>query len=109
MDYTKKTFLIAGAAGFVPGHMAEFYLQKGAKVIGLDNFITGTRTTADYLQKKYPNFTFFEQDIIAGLPQELESMEIDLSSLWRLPLLRLILQKFPWRSYGSTLKGLDIY
>ncbi len=67
MDLTDKTFLIAGAAGFVPGHMAEFYLQQGATVIGLDNFITGTKTTVEILNK-YPNFKFFECDIIEGLP-----------------------------------------
>ena len=68
MDFKNSTILIAGAAGFVPGHVAEFYLRLGANVIGLDNFITGTRATAELLQTNYPNFTFIECDIIDGLP-----------------------------------------
>ena len=57
-----KTFLIAGAAGFVPGHISEFYLNLGAKVIGLDNFITGTQETIKILSQ-YENFVFHECDV----------------------------------------------
>ncbi len=67
-SYQEKTFLIAGAAGFVPGHVAEFYLQQGASVIGLDNFITSGPHTVQYLQKTYPRFSFYEQNIYLGLP-----------------------------------------
>ena len=35
-----KTVLVAGAAGFVPSTLCEFYLNLGARVIGIDNFIT---------------------------------------------------------------------
>ncbi|MFZ4714147.1 MAG: NAD-dependent epimerase/dehydratase family protein [Bacteriovoracaceae bacterium] len=66
-DFTGKTVLIAGAAGFIPGHMAEFYLNLGAKVIGIDNFITGTQKNIEIL-KRYPQFTFFNQNIFMGLP-----------------------------------------
>ncbi len=38
-----KSVLIAGAAGFLPSYVAEYYLDLGATVIGLDNFITGSR------------------------------------------------------------------
>ena len=62
-----KTFVIAGAAGFVPGHVAEFYLNQGAKVIGLDNFITGTETTINILSK-YENFEFHRCDVAQSLP-----------------------------------------
>jgi dTDP-glucose 4,6-dehydratase len=62
-----KTILVAGAAGFVPGHLTEFYLALGARVIGLDNFITGTRATADLLSKN-KNFEFHECNIFEKLP-----------------------------------------
>lgn len=62
-----KTVLIAGSAGFVPSHMAELYLNKGAKVVGLDNFITGSKSNIEVLEK-YENFTFFECNIYEGLP-----------------------------------------
>jgi dTDP-glucose 4,6-dehydratase len=62
-----KTFLVARAAGFVPGHLCEFYLQKGIKIIGLDNFVTGTKNTIDILSR-YKNFEFHETDITNPLP-----------------------------------------
>jgi len=62
-----KTVLVAGAAGFVPGHLCEFYLNLGARVIGIDNFITGTRANIDILSK-YSRFEFFECNIYKQLP-----------------------------------------
>ena len=62
-----KVVLIAGAAGFVPSNIAEFYLNLGAKVIGLDNFITGSQSNIDILSK-YDLFEFHEQNIYEGLP-----------------------------------------
>ncbi|HAZ11681.1 MAG: NAD-dependent dehydratase [Bdellovibrionales bacterium GWA2_49_15] len=62
-----KTILVAGAAGFVPGHLCEFYLGLGAKIIGLDNFITGSRSTAELLSKN-KNFEFHECNIFEQLP-----------------------------------------
>lgn len=62
-----KTVLVAGAAGFVPSTLSEFYLNLGAKVIGLDNFITGSKKNVELLSK-YPNFSFFESNIYEKLP-----------------------------------------
>ena len=62
-----KTILIAGAAGFVPSTIAEFYLNIGAKVVGLDNFITGSKSNIELLSK-YKNFEFTECNIYEGLP-----------------------------------------
>ncbi len=74
-DMTDKTIVVAGAAGFVPGHLCEYYLKKKAKVIGLDNFITGTKENIDLLSK-YPNFTFLECNIYEQLPS-MEHLKID--------------------------------
>ena len=73
-----KTFLIAGAAGFVPGHVAEFYLKLGAKVIGLDNFITGTQSTVDILSK-FEKFEFHKYDVGVSLPKIDEKIDFVLS------------------------------
>ena len=66
-DLKGKTVLVAGAAGFVPSTLAEFYLNLGAKVIGLDNFITGSQSNIDLLSK-YDSFEFFECNIYEELP-----------------------------------------
>ena len=70
-----KTILVAGAAGFVPSTLSEFYLNLGAKVIGLDNFITGSRSNIELLSK-YENFEFHECDVAEGLPN-FEGIDID--------------------------------
>lgn len=70
-----KTVLIAGAAGFIPSHLTEYYLKLGAKVIGIDNFITGSKMNMELL-KKYPKFSFYEKNIFLELP-ELKDINID--------------------------------
>lgn len=62
-----KTVLVAGAAGFVPSHVSEHYLNLGAKVIGLDNLVTGEERNVEILSK-WKNFNFFSCDISAKLP-----------------------------------------
>ena len=59
--------LIAGSAGFVPSHVAELYLNKGAVVYGLDNFITGSESNVELLSK-YSNYHFEECNIYKSLP-----------------------------------------
>jgi len=54
--------LITGAAGFLGSHLAERFLMEGYEVLGLDNFITGSRSTADILAD-YSGFTLIEHDI----------------------------------------------
>lgn len=73
-DLQDKTIFISGAAGFIPGHVAEFYLDLGAKIIGVDNFISGSRSTVTMLEKN-PHYTFIEQDISQGLPDISEKID----------------------------------
>ncbi|MFG1492240.1 NAD-dependent epimerase/dehydratase family protein [Halobacteriovorax sp. ZH4_bin.1] len=75
MDLTDKIFLIAGAAGFVPSTVAQLYLDKGATVYGLDNFITGSNSNIELLSK-YEKFHFTKCDIVQGLP-EFEEVKFD--------------------------------
>lgn len=70
-----KVFVVAGAAGFVPSTLCEFYLNKGAKIIGLDNFITGSRSNIDLLSR-YKNFEFHECNVYEKLPS-LKDQKID--------------------------------
>ncbi len=62
-----KTILVAGAAGFIPHTLSKFYLEKGAKVIGLDNFITGSHQNIELLSK-YKKFEFHECNIYEAIP-----------------------------------------
>ena len=54
--------LITGAAGFIGSNLCEYMLEKGYKVIGLDNFATGHAHNINGF-KANGNFTFIEGDI----------------------------------------------
>jgi dTDP-glucose 4,6-dehydratase len=54
--------LITGAAGFLGSHLAERFLKEGHEVLGLDNFVTGSRANAEILSG-YRGFQLVEHDI----------------------------------------------
>ena len=58
----KKTVLITGAAGFLGSHLCDYFLSKNYKVIGIDNFITGSPKNISHL-KANSDFEFREIDI----------------------------------------------
>ena len=58
--------LITGAAGFLGSHIAERFLKEGYEVLGLDNFITGSRRNTEILEG-YSGFTLIEHDISASI------------------------------------------
>lgn len=61
LDLSGKRALITGVAGVIGCHLADALLQRGAKVIGIDNFVTGTFKNISHLQLG-TNFLFFEKD-----------------------------------------------
>ncbi len=67
--------LVAGAAGFVPSHLCAFYLKLGARVIGIDNFVTGSRSNLERLFR-FDTFEFYEANIYQSLP-DLKGLELD--------------------------------
>ena len=62
---TKKlqpTSVVTGAAGFLGSHLTDHLLAKGHRVIGLDNFVTGTVDNISHLSGNQ-NFRFIQQDV----------------------------------------------
>lgn len=67
---TQDTVLIAGGAGFIGSHLCEAYLNRGSRVLCMDNFYTGSRANiAPFCTN--PNFRVIEHDIINPLPLDL--------------------------------------
>ncbi|MCX5715298.1 MAG: SDR family oxidoreductase [Candidatus Omnitrophica bacterium] len=57
-----KTILITGGAGFIGSYLCEFLLQKGFKVICMDNLITGSLSNVSHLFK-HPKFEFVKHNV----------------------------------------------
>jgi nucleoside-diphosphate-sugar epimerase len=64
-----------GAGGFVGSNLVDSLLSDGHEVFGIDNFCTGNPANIAHLSDD-KNFTFIEQDIIAGLG-DFESLRFD--------------------------------
>jgi dTDP-glucose 4,6-dehydratase len=58
--------VLTGAAGFLGSHLAERFLGEGHEVIGVDNFITGSRDNVALLQQ-HPGFRFHLHDVSTPL------------------------------------------
>jgi dTDP-glucose 4,6-dehydratase len=54
--------VISGAAGFIGSHLCDRLLADGHRVVGLDNFLTGSRRNILHLERE-PHFELREQDI----------------------------------------------
>jgi dTDP-glucose 4,6-dehydratase len=73
--------LITGAGGFLGSHLADALLVRGARVCGVDSFLTSERENLGHLQGN-PNFRLVEHDLTAGLPAEVRSQRFD--RIWHL-------------------------
>ena len=56
------TSVVTGAAGFLGSHLTDLLLARGHKVIGIDNFVTGTVDNISHLGGN-SNFKFIQQDV----------------------------------------------
>ena len=54
--------LLTGAAGFLGSHLAARFLADGHEVVGLDNYITGSKSNIEILEGS-PGFRMVEHDI----------------------------------------------
>ena len=62
MKKKQPTSVITGAAGFLGSHLTDLLLSRGHKVIGLDNFVTGSVDNISHLGGN-PHFKFIQQDV----------------------------------------------
>ena len=79
---TPRKWLVTGAAGFIGSHLTETLLQLNQKVVGLDNFSTGTPANLEDLQcslntKQRRQFKFIEGDITSDADCKLACRGVD--------------------------------
>src|SRR3954464_252440 len=72
----QKTILVAGGAGFLGSHLCERLVEEGARVVCLDNFLTGDRANLRRLSRK-PGFELVEADIVDPLPAKVLKRSFD--------------------------------
>ncbi len=60
--HSEKTILITGVAGFLGSYLAQAFLDKKYRVIGIDNFACSTGENLTALHS-YPHFEFHEFDV----------------------------------------------
>ncbi len=62
-----QRYLVTGVAGFIGSNLLEALLLKGERVLGLDNFSTGSKKNLDQVSEavgeKWDHFEFLETDI----------------------------------------------
>lgn len=54
--------LITGAAGFLGSHLCDRLISEGHDVVGMDNFVTGSRENVAHLMGN-EKFTFYKHDV----------------------------------------------
>ena len=59
---TQPISVVTGAAGFLGSHLTDYLLARGHKVVGIDNFVTGTVDNIAHLGGN-PDFKFIQQDV----------------------------------------------
>lgn len=67
-----QTVLVAGGSGFIGSHLCKSLLQKGYRVICVDNFLTSQESNVDDLSSN-ENFSLVVHDITKPLPDNLEA------------------------------------
>src|SRR6476660_1996663 len=62
MKQKQPTSVVTGAAGFLGSHLTDLLLARGHKVIGIDNFVTGSVDNISHLGGN-AQFKFIQQDV----------------------------------------------
>ncbi len=63
-----KTVVVTGGAGLIGSELTALLLEKGHRVICLDNFLTGSHDAVSSFQSS-DRYTLIEHDVIKTLPQ----------------------------------------
>lgn len=67
LNKESRTWLVTGCAGFIGSHLVEELLLHGQKVIGVDNFATGSQHNLDLVKQAtgdaFSHFQFIKGDI----------------------------------------------
>ena len=60
---TNNTALITGVAGFIGSELAKSLLKNNYEVVGIDNFLLGSKENVEEIQKLNGDFSFINYDL----------------------------------------------
>jgi UDP-glucuronate decarboxylase len=80
---TPKTALVTGGAGFIGSHICDALIAEGARVVCLDNFMTGRRDNIAHLERER-RFELLECDVIDRLPFRIRSGRTPFTHIYHL-------------------------
>lgn len=72
---TRRNVVVAGGAGFIGSHLCEALVAEGARVLAVDNLVTGRVENLAGLARE-PNFDLLEHDVVEPLPASVRADEI---------------------------------
>ena len=72
-DLTRKRILVTGGAGFIGSHLCRVLLERGAEVLCVDNFFTGTKENVVGLLNN-PHFEIMRHDVTFPLYVEVDEI-----------------------------------
>jgi len=98
---SKRTVLITGSAGFIGTNLTKYLLASGDRVIGFDNFYSGSPENVKLFEKN-SNYLFLKHDVRQPLP-----VEEKLDRIYHLacPASPLIYQKDPLFTLETNILG----
>ncbi len=73
MPATKLTSVVTGGAGFLGSHLSDRLLSEGHRVIGIDNFLTGSTSNIEHLAGN-SDYRFIKHDVtnFIYLPEDVD-------------------------------------
>ena len=72
-EFTRKRVMVTGGAGFIGSHLCTKLIERGADVLCVDNYYTGTRENVEHLLDS-PQFELIRHDVTFPLYVEVDEI-----------------------------------
>lgn len=103
----QRTYLITGGAGFIGGHLAEVLLDRGDRVVALDNLSTGRLDNLDHLDG-HPHLRFVRGSVLDELMVDELAHTCDVIVHLAAAVGVKLIVEHPLRSFTTNIRGTEI-